>query len=210
MTGFKFAIGDVLLTYDGFVVEIVKQIEDPETKNKYYACKSLELETFEREVPESGLEKTVHFEEGEGYYDSSPFIGNCWRFPVYMVKEGKRHFVINRCSNDNALSRYKRESIQFQLIKTKGKYVKFHGICDSPYSFLDFVCKRRATLERPSRGLFDEHEDSTDFGGNIREVSAAFKYRIYDNEMIDRIKSIVSLIDSRKYEEAEALISKHL
>lgn len=210
MAGFKFAIGDVLLTYDGFVVEIVKQIEDPETKNKYYVCKSLELETFEREVPESGLEKIVYFEEGEGYYDRTPFIGNCWRFPVYMVKGGKRHFVINRCSNENSIERDKRNEIKNHLIKTKGKYAKFYGLCDSPYSFLDFICKRKATFEKPIWSTFDKNETSTDFRGNLKEVSAAFHYRIYDNEMIEQIKTIVSLIKSGKYEEAAALVSKCL
>lgn len=207
MTDFKFKVGDYLLTYDGFAVEVVKRFEDLETEKRYYVCKALEIDTFDREIDEDRLEKSVDFEEGEGVYDNSPFIGNCWRYPIYMLKGDERLFVIRRSEPEhNANAEYDRKRILAHLVKTKGAYARFHSHFETPFELLSFICRRKNTFVKSSLGLFRENDDSVDFSGNLNEVSAAFQYRIYDKDVLDRIRSIVDLIQKKKYDEAERLL----
>lgn len=207
MTDFKFKVGDYLLTYDGFAVEVIKSFEDLETEKKYYVCKALDIDTFDREIVEERLEKPVEFEEGEGRFDPTPFIGNCWRFPMYMVKGDERYFVINRCEPEpTAISKNDRKRILAHLVKTKGAYTRFHAPYESPFALLSFVCYRKHTFVKSSLGLFRENNDSVDFSGNLNEVSSAFQYRIYDKDILDRIRVIVDLIQKKKYDEAKRLL----
>ena len=207
MTDFKFKVGDYLLTYDGFPVEVVDRNKDEDTGKKYYTCKAMEFGSIDREIDEDRLEKTVDFEETEGYYDPSPFIGNCWRYPIYMLKGDERLFVIRRCEPEHSASaEYDRKRILAHLVKTKGAYARFHSFYETPFELLAAVCERKHTFEKSSLGLFRENDDSVDFSGNLREVSAAFQYRIYDKDILDRIRAIVDLIQKKKYDEAERLL----
>lgn len=43
----------------------------------------------------------IEFIEKERYYDDSPFIGQCYMYPTYMIKDGKEYFVFNRREPDD-------------------------------------------------------------------------------------------------------------
>jgi len=122
--------------------------------------------------------------------------------PVFMMKDGDEFFVINR--NQDKEEHYDTEHIKMELIENKGVYFKFYGIFDNPYSLVKWVKEKKYSFEcsgksgrvfNDVKSLFrDRGNDErygkgfVDFGGNIREVSCAFQYRIYDIAMVDTLK----------------------
>lgn len=144
----------------------------------------------------------VKFAEGERWYDNSPFTGRQWMCPVYMIKDKEQYFVIYRSEPEDYISKDKRERILKQLADNDGMYAKFHGPCENPFEFLRFVCRRKEEFRKSPRCLFDVMEGFTDFHGNLKGVSAVFKYRIYDRRILGNIKRIVKLIENKNFEEA--------
>lgn len=145
----------------------------------------------------------VRFEEGERWYDNSPFIGQRWMYPVYMIKDEEKYFVIHRAEPDNYTSASQREAILQQLADNDGAYATFYSFYKTPFELLSAVCERKYSFEKFSLGMFRKNVGgSVDFCGNLREVSAAFKYRIYDSRMLENVKRIVSLIKRKRFEDA--------
>ena len=85
--------------------------------------------------------------------------------------------------------------ILFQLRKNKGKFFKLHGRFDNPFEMLEWMLDNGYHLEPHHFGEdntpFRKSSDYVDFHGNLKEYSAAFDYRIYDSEMIERLKKEV-------------------
>lgn len=150
----------------------------------------------------------IEFIEKEPWTDTNPFIGKDY-VPVYMVKDGVEYFVINRLAKVTGDSLYasqanaRMSTAKTMLMQNGGRYFKFYGIYDDPADMLKEMQERGHTFTEPD-SLFDKHDDEyygggfTDFHGNRNEVSAAFHYRIYDNELAEALKNQASVLIDRK------------
>lgn len=148
--------------------------------------------------------KNIQFVEKEPWYDNRMFIGHRHRYPVYMVKDNVEYFMFNRSSKQASWDIEKDESRKQQLLNNGGRFFCFHGYKDTPYEYLQMVIARRHTFEKFSHKEVEWSEDGMfcDFQGNLKEVSAAFHYRIYDKDLVANIEKIVGLIHKKKYNEA--------
>lgn len=146
----------------------------------------------------------IQFIEKEPWYDNRMFIGKCDRYPVYMVKDNVEYFMFNRNSNQASWEIERDESRKQQLLNNGGRFFRFHGYKDTPNEYLQMVIERRHTFEKFSHKEVEWSEDGMfcDFSGNLKEVSAAFHYRIYDKELAANIEKVVGLIHKKKYNEA--------
>lgn len=136
----------------------------------------------------------VEFFEKEPYYDDSLFTGQCWMYPVFMLKDGKEYFVQNRREPDDSWKKEALERRKAELIANGGAYVSFYGFCPGPLEMLTEMEERGHTFTEPD-GLFVDCRSSesygegfVDFHGNRNEVSAAFYYRIYDMDFLKAVK----------------------
>lgn len=147
----------------------------------------------------------ISFIEKEPWYDDSPFVGKCWMFPTYMVKDGKEYFVFNRRDPDDSWKLKENEARKKQLIETNGAFMTFYGFEASPIDYLRYVISKKRHFTYP-RDMFRygtiEKDGFLDFNGNLEEVSASFHYRIYDEKLASAVQKVVRLINSNKYEEA--------
>jgi len=153
-------------------------------------------------------DSTITFIEKEAF-ESSPLptqARGCMLIPVFMLKGGNEYFVINR--NQDKEEHYDTEHIKMKLIETKGAYFKLYGGFDDPYSLIQWVRKKKYSFESSSEkgrvfndvaSLFNDCRNNdrygkgfVDFGGNIREVSCAFQYRIYDVSMVEALKEQIN------------------
>ena len=146
------------------------------------------------------------------FIEKAPFeSGDVFRkqtlVPVFMVKGGKEYFVANLpIAGGNYGAEYHREEMagyKNQLYQTKGEWFKFYGHFDTPFELVEYVKENQYTFECGGKNgrvfndvnaLFidvpEEYYGScTDFGGNLREVSAAFRYRIYDEAIVELLKN---------------------
>ena len=150
----------------------------------------------------------IEFIEKERYYDKSWYTGNCYYYPTYMVKDGKEFFVFNRMEPDDKWNLEVNEARKEQLVKNDGKYFKFNGFYDNPIGMLKEIIERKhhfTMLDKMYYGDLNKH-GYLDFLGNRKEVSAAFYYRIYDDELAQKIIQIVEYINAEKWNEAMQLL----
>lgn len=141
--------------------------------------------------------------EKEPYFDDSPFTGQCYMHPTYMVKDGKEYFMFNRREPDDSWKLRDNEERKAFLIANDGKYFVFHGFYNDPFEMLKEIAKRKHTFtESEENNYYGSIEKSgyLDFHGNRREVSAAFHYRIYDPEMAEKIKEAVHHIHRKEWD----------
>lgn len=142
----------------------------------------------------------IEFIEKERYYDHSIFTGQCWMYPTFMVKDGKEYFMWNRREPDDSWKPEEREHQKAELLANEGKFFRFYGFYADPFEMLTEMESRGHTFTDPD-DLFVDCTDRSDgygcgfvdFHGNRKEVSAAFRYRIYDMEMLGRLKERVGL-----------------
>ena len=148
----------------------------------------------------------ITFVEKEKWTDKDPFIGRTYA-TIYMIKDGKEYFVVNRVVASQELAKEKQDEksldeevrmYQAFLTRTEGRYFKFYGIYDDPMEMISEMKERRHTFTDSDNIFLDLSGDKTmgfvDFKGNRREVSAAFHYRIYDMSMIEDIKEAIAPI----------------
>ena len=139
----------------------------------------------------------IKFIEKKPYKDESPYAGNCTMYPTYMVLEnGEEHFMYNRRVPDDSWVLTLEEERKKQLVQNGGKYFKFHGLYDNPIEMLQEIAKKQYHFSEKESDLLDD----LDFYGNLCEVSAAFYYRIYDKELMKKVKKYVTAIREEKYE----------
>lgn len=152
----------------------------------------------------------ITFIEKDGYYDESLFTGSCHMYPTYMIKNGKEHFIFNRREPDDKWVLEKNEARKKQLIETDGKYFKFNGFYDNPFDMLKSIVERKHHFTSPENIYYGDMKESHyfDFHGNRKEVSAAFHYRIYDEEIAVKIQNVVNFINCERWKEAEILLEK--
>lgn len=142
---------------------------------------------------------SVTFINGESYVSSYGLTGDGEYTPVFMERDGKQLFIRNsvRPLRHDSWTKYEHErsiedtkKAKAHLLETDGKWFCFYGRCKSPFEFIKWVQENNYSF-RIFGHLFEEHESFTDFHGNLEEYSAAFSYRIYDEAVINEIKSIV-------------------
>jgi len=145
----------------------------------------------------------IEFIEKERYYDDSPFTGQCWMYPTFMVKDGMEYFMWNRRAPDDSWKVKEREDQKAELLANGGSYFHFHGIYADPFKMLAEMENRGHTFTEPDNLFVDCSENPrcgggfVDFHGNRNEVSAAFHYRIYDKTLIERIRMAAAPIIER-------------
>ncbi|WP_191396143.1 hypothetical protein [Flavonifractor sp. An306] len=144
----------------------------------------------------------IEFIEKEPYYDDSMFTGRCNMYPTFMVKDGKEYFMFNRRAPDDSWRLQENEERKKFLASKGGAYFKIFGYYDDPMAMIDEIRERKHTFTNPDdlfadcRGHDGCGEGFVDFHGNRREVSAAFYYRIYDEALLEKIRTaVVELLD---------------
>lgn len=147
----------------------------------------------------------IEFIEKEPQRDDSPFTGGCDMYPTYMVKDGKEYFMFNRRDPDDKWRLEQNEVRKKQLLENGGKFFRFHGFYDDPFTMLAEVIERQHHFTEPSEMYYASLEESgfVDFHGNRKEVSAAFFYRIYDPEMAAKIRRTADLINEGRWDDPE-------
>lgn len=126
--------------------------------------------------------------------------------PLYMIKGASKYFVRNHVEEINgnsdpeqldiSRSREKIEEIKAQLLENDGKYLTIYGRYKNVFEFLDWIKAEGYTIEiHGELFLTPEEADGikqfTDFSGNIVQYSSAFKYRIYDSDLLTKIQANV-------------------
>lgn len=132
--------------------------------------------------------------------------GGYWLYPTYAVIDGVEHFMFNRRedSNGHVERAWEYEEWKKQLVATEGKYFKFYGFMDDPIAFLNMVATEgyHFDVRMEEDYIFSEAEDVKcyEFQGNLKEVSAAFHYRIYDTALAKKIAVAVHNLFAGRYE----------
>lgn len=134
-------------------------------------------------------------------------MNDCLMYPNFMIKDGKEFFIINRRVPQ---PKYKDDEIQEfirQLKENNGRYVTFYGSNKNPIDMLKSIVEKQFSFVEPT-DLFNKSElsDFVDFHGNLNELAAAFRYRIYDTTILKNIEKITSLINNKEWEKANEKI----
>lgn len=131
----------------------------------------------------------ISFIEKDPWYDSSPYTGDCWMYPTFMLKNGKELFVFNRRDPQASYKNAELEAHKKFLLNTDGRFLKFNGYYNNPLEMLKQAAVRHYRFTEPKDLWLCGFEKTSysDFHGNFREVSAAFHYRIYDADLIKAI-----------------------
>ena len=130
--------------------------------------------------------------------------------PVYFEYRGGRRFIHNRRVYESPEgtpdARADERSYVDQLERNDGRFFCFHNgyrdRCDLE-GFKAFVKRRRLTLTKDYRVTRDGR-GHVDVCGNFREVSCAFSYRFYDEELA---RDFVSFFDRRNEAGRKASLS---
>lgn len=141
--------------------------------------------------------------ERKGWIRKSPFSDTSIMHPVYMIKDGKEYFVVNRPEPEKSWEEKKRKAQIEELIANDGTHFHFCGAYADPFEMLKEMTERGHTFCNPDK-LFDDCRNDpsygagfVDFHGNRNEFSAAFYYRIYDEVLLERIKEATAPIIAR-------------
>ena len=144
----------------------------------------------------------IEFVEGEKWISGRWITNRTEYTPIYMVKNGEKHFLHNKANPSTYLLDMQDEERTAQLVKNDGMYVTMHAPL-LPFDLLKMFAERKLTFEESCVAKdnieFFPSMNCWDFAGNSREVSTAFHYRIYDKELAKLISEIVSLIKGKEY-----------
>lgn len=105
--------------------------------------------------------------------------------PLYV--NGK--FVCNIADAEREQKRKEAAEYLLSLRRNDYKFLAFYSKKDNVFDFLKWVKDNGYNFEPFTR--FAKYPDYTDFGGNLREFSAAFSYRIYDAETLKSISQYI-------------------
>lgn len=150
--------------------------------------------------------------EKEPFSDDSPYYART-RVPIFMRKDGKDYFVANRLVSDSEpggwgnthvkVSEIEIRRYKEHLQRTDGRYYKMYGTFDDPMELIEEIKKNGYTLWCLGQPIeYSKRIDSArfvDFHGNTKEYSAAFHYRIYDQDLIDRLcDAVIELMEGEE------------
>lgn len=151
----------------------------------------------------------IQFVEKEPWRNNDRFTGDCDMYPTYMVKDGVEYYMFNRRSIETKYEAEEREIRKKQLLDNDGMFFRLYGYKDSPLEYLSAVIERRHSFTKFKEIDWSNDGKFCDFHGNVKEVSAAFYYRIYDKEIANSIEKIVNLIHKKKYNEALIALNEY-
>jgi hypothetical protein len=132
---------------------------------------------------------------------SSWYSGEVDHIDTYALFNGEKYHIRGRAVG-SVVSEFdiergieEIEELKRHFIKSRGKWICAY--CPSgmlgqnpnwadPFEFLDFVRKNEYTFNE-FLGI-SEHKDHWEFHGNLTEISYAFSFRIFDKDIIERIK----------------------
>lgn len=130
----------------------------------------------------------------------------CLMCPVFMIKDNKEYFVLNRREpSDDYRNKENQKRIE-KLKQTNGKYTIFYGEFENPFEMLKEIIQKMDLIITNSDSIFDKqmtNEDSVDFHGNRQNYSSAFMYRLFDKELENDLKEIVTLINKKEWDKAD-------
>lgn len=130
----------------------------------------------------------------------------CLMCPVFMIKDDKEYFVLNRREpSDDYRNKENQKRIE-KLKQTNGKYTIFYGEFENPFEMLKEIIQKMDLIITNSDSIFDKqmtNEDSVDFHGNRQNYSSAFMYRLFDKELENDLKEIVTLINKKEWDKAD-------
>ncbi len=119
---------------------------------------------------------------------------------LYFTIDGKEYFVSGMadCEREYKFEGFF-EEMKNQITQNDGKFVTFYCAewyyqdtqgCRNPLDFLDWVEKQNFSFERFSeiRHLKGVTLEVWDFHGNLREVSAAFGFRIWEGKLAGKVR----------------------
>lgn len=145
----------------------------------------------------------VEFISGKPYTSSWGMSGDAKYVPVYALINGERKFLRNlvypltgetekwrKATADKSLLDV--ENAKKALVENDGKYFPLSAQLEDPYKLLKWIKENDYTLEVVGGFFRYGGEAFTDFHGNCSECSCSFHYRIYDRDMLEEIKEIVS------------------
>ena len=144
-------------------------------------------------------QQQILFTEKPTYRSAYSLASTANYTPIFMQIGEKELFV------RNIINGHKEEVAQFtaQLVENNGAY--FCNYCHArgiknPIEFLQFVKERGFTFEEFTQiGKYNSKESGfIDFGGNLREYSSAFDFRIYDMELVKEIETLTGLKNQAK------------
>lgn len=133
----------------------------------------------------------------------------CLMYPVFMIKDGKEYFVLNR---REPISDYDNEENKKRIEKLKqtgGKYTIFYGAFENPFEMLKEIINKKDLIITNSQDIFDRrmtNEEAIDFHGNRENYSSAFMYRIYDKKLEKDLREIVEYINKKEWDIAEGVL----
>ncbi len=146
--------------------------------------------------------------EDRGVVSATIGADTCRKRVISMVtEEQKEVFVINHCKtlNDSNWPRDNLHDVQRyteQLTQTAGRYFRLHGRKACPFEMLVWMEEHGFHFERDCRRLKVRKSVSgfTDISGNLLEYSAAFHYRFYHQESLDKWLELAFKLDPKSKE----------
>ena len=143
------------------------------------------------------------------------------RVPVHWAgPDGKEHFLINRLTNPDGdeADAYVRmdaeehvrmiDAFTRQLAENDGAWIAIHNACSllprerreaGPLDWVAFVREKGWTFDGEMTRIL-VWEDGVDFSGNITEYSAAFQYRIWSPEVLERLREAAPEVPVERHE----------
>ncbi len=131
---------------------------------------------------------------------------DCLMYPVFMIKDGKEYFVLNRRETNLDYNNKENQRRLEKLNQTNGKYTVFYGDFENPFEMLKDIIKKMDLIITNNDRTFEKampNEDSIDFHGNRQNYSSAFMYRIFDKELENDLKEVVNFINGKEWDKAE-------
>jgi hypothetical protein len=149
-------------------------------------------------VEEMKIEFEVRMRGARKFYR---FLGQVADYlDLYFQINGKEFFVSGMadCEPEYKIEGFF-EDMKSQITTNEGKYVTFycaewyyHGTkgCRNPIEFLNWVEKNNFSFDNFSgiRHLRELTLEVWDFHGNLREASAAFSFRIWDERLVEKVR----------------------
>lgn len=133
-------------------------------------------------------------------YKNSAFWNSGLVYPMYMRKDGEEYFLWGRSEGESKFRLEEIEQRKRQLMDNGGAYFKFHDNSgnNDPIGFLQWVKNNHYTLRNDCKAKLLSDNKTFDFIGNLNEVSCAFFYRIFNDEIIRRVSEEIKIMNKKR------------
>ena len=147
----------------------------------------------------------IEIKETEGFKFEYSHI-----YPNVMIKDGKEYFIINRVvPYENKYHRENYEKVIKTLQATDGLFTICHGAYTNPFDMLQDICMKKHKIIRYKKRIFEPIEDGIiEFSGDRDTYSSDFMYKIFDLELVNKLKEIVGLINNEQWDKAKVKIKE--